>query len=130
MRRTKCRHAESTKRAADGRKQRSRKIVHEEREKYRAKNGSLQITSTDFKESTFVILKNHASALIRKKRLSSTSKARREASQNEFLVKDTVKSFLKINSSEDHPGARPGFVKLILDRLRKNKICSRVGCPG
>ena len=46
---------------------------------------------------------NHASAPIRKKRLSPTSKAKREANRNEFMVKgevpDRVKSFAEINSS-------------------------------
>ena len=37
------------KRAADGRRQRSRKIINEEREKYRDKNGSLRNTSMDSK---------------------------------------------------------------------------------
>ena len=36
--------------ASDGRRQRSREIIGEEREKYRAKNGSLRNTSTDSKE--------------------------------------------------------------------------------
>ena len=75
----------SVKRAADGRRQRSRKIINEEREKYWAKNGSLQNTSTDSKGATFGILINHASAPIRKERLSPTSKARREASRNQFV---------------------------------------------
>ena len=64
----------SVKRAADGSRQRCRKIINEEREKYRAKNGSLWNTSTDSKGTTFVILKNYTSAPIRKKRLSPTSK--------------------------------------------------------
>ena len=34
-----------------------------------------------------MILKNHASAPIKKERLSPTSKARREASRNEFVEK-------------------------------------------
>ena len=72
----------SVKRAADGRRQRSRKIINEEREKYRAKNGSLRNTSTDSKGTAFVILINHRSAPIRKERLSPTSKARRETSRN------------------------------------------------
>ena len=75
----------SVKRAADGRKQRIRKIVDEMREKYRAKNGSLRNTSTESKGTTFVILINHACAPIRKERLSPTNKARREASRNEFI---------------------------------------------
>ena len=72
------------------------------REKYMAKNRSLQNTSADSKETTFVILKNHARALVRKKRLSPTSKARREASRNQFVEKggmpDRVKSFREIDS--------------------------------
>ena len=61
--------------------------MNEEREKYRITNGSLPNTSTDSKGTTFVILINHASMLVRKKRLSPTSKARSEASRNEFVEK-------------------------------------------
>ena len=86
-----------------------------EREKNRAKNRSLQNTSTDSKKATFVILKNHANEPIRKKRLSPTSKARREASRNQFVEKgrmpDRVKSCREINSREGRLRARPGFVK-------------------
>ena len=46
----------SVKRAADGRRLRRKKTIDEEREKYRAKNGSLQNTSTDSKGTAFVIL--------------------------------------------------------------------------
>ena len=113
----------SVKRAADGRRQRSRKIINEEREKYRAKNGSLRNTSTDSKGTAFVILINHRSAPIRKERLSPTSKARREASRNQFVEKggmpDRVKSFREINSRENRPRARPGFVKPIQKGLIK-----------
>ena len=63
-------------------------IINEEREKYRAKNKSLQNTSTDSKEATFVILKNHASTPVRKERLNLTSKARRDASRNKFVEKE------------------------------------------
>ena len=84
------------------------------REKNRAKNGSLRNTSTDSKETTFVILIKHASAPITKERLSPSSKARREASRNNFVGKgrmpDRVKSFREIDSREDRPTARPGFV--------------------
>ena len=87
----------SIKRAADGRRQRRREFIDEKREEHRAKNGSLQNTSTYLKEATFVILINHASAPIRTKRLSPTSKARREASRNKFVensgLPDKVKSF-------------------------------------
>ena len=113
----------SVKRVANGRRQRGRKIINEEREKYRAKNESLQNTSTDSKGTTFVILIDHRSAPIRKKGLSPTSKARREASQNQFVEKDgmpdSVKSFSEINSTQDRPRARPGFVKPIQNGLRK-----------
>ena len=95
------------------------------REKYRAKNGSLRNTSTDSKGTTFVILKNHRSGPIRKKRLSPTSKARREASRNKFVEKgrmpDRVKSFSEIDSRQDRPRARPGFVKPIRNGLRKEQ---------
>ena len=113
----------SVKRAADGRRQRSRKIIDEEREKYRANNGSLRNISTDSKGTTFVILINHASAPVRKERLSPTSKARREASRNEFVEKsgmsDRVKSFREIDSRQDRPRARHGFVKPVRNGLRK-----------
>ena len=86
-------------RAADGRRQRSRKIINEEREKYRAKNGSLRNTSTDSKGATFVIFINHRSAPIRKERLSPSSKARKKASRKEFMQKsgmpDRVKALEK-----------------------------------
>ena len=113
------------KESSYGRRQRSRKIINEEREKYRAENGSLRNTSTDSKGVAFVILKNHTSAPIAKKRLSPTSKARREASRNQFVEKsgmpDRVKSFREIDSRQDCPRARPGFVKPIQNGLRKKQ---------
>ena len=73
-----------------------------------------------------MILKNHASAPIRKEKLSPTSKARREANRNEFVEKggmpDRVKSFREINRREDRPRARPGFVKPIRNGLRKEQF--------
>ena len=100
----------SIKRVADGRRQRGRKIIDEKREKYKAKNRPLWNTTTDPKGTTFVILKNHTSAPIRKERLSPTSKARREAYQNEFMEKggmpNRVKSFKEIDSIENRPRAR------------------------
>ena len=66
-----------------------------------------------------MILKNHASAPVRKKRLSP----RREASQNMFVEKggmpDRVESFREIGSGEDRPIARSVFVKPIRNGLRK-----------
>ena len=104
----------SIKRPADGRRQKSREIIDEEREKYRAKNGCLWNTLMDLKGTTFVILINHASAPIRQERLSPTSKARREAIQDEFMemgrMPNRVKSFGKINSRDDCPKAWPRFV--------------------
>ena len=115
----------SIKRAADERRQRSRKIIDQKREKYRVQNGSLWNTSTESKGTTFVILKNHTSAPIRKERLSPTSKARREASRNELVqnggMPDRVESFGEIDSREDRPRARPGFVKPIQDGLSKEQ---------
>ena len=117
--------AVSVKRTADGRRQRSKEIIDEEREKHRAKNGSLLNTSTDSKGATFVILINHTSANIRKKRLSPTSKARREASRNQFMknggMPDRVKSFREINSRQDSLRARSGFVIPIRNGSRKIK---------
>ena len=60
---------------------------------------------------------------VRKERLSPTSKARREANQNQFMEKgtmpDRVKSFQEIDSKENCLRARPGFVKSIRNELRK-----------
>ena len=61
----------------------------------------------------------------KKKRLSPTSKARTKASRNEFMEKggmpDRVKSFGEVDSRQDRPGARSGFVKPIQNGL-KNSI--------
>ena len=60
-----------------------------------------------------MILKNHASTSIRKKRLSPTSKARREASRNEFVEKggvpDRVESVGEFDNSKNCPPARLEF---------------------
>ena len=95
----------SIKRAADRRRQRSWKIIDEKKEKYRAKNGSLRNTLTDLKGMACVILINHTSEPVRKKRLSPMSKARREANEQ----------------SKDHLRARSGFVKPIRNGLRKKQ---------
>ena len=67
---------------------------------------------------------NHASAPIRKERLSPTSEAKRGASRNEFMEKgrmpDKVESFREVNSRQDHPRAH-GFVKPIRNGLRKEQ---------
>ena len=96
-----------------------------EREKNRAKNGSLWNTSMDSKGTTCMILENHTNAPVRKERLSPTNKAMTEASRNKFVEKggmpDRVKSFRETDSRENRPRARPGFVKSIRNGLRKIK---------
>ena len=83
------------------------------REKCRVKNGSLRNILTDSKGATFVILKNYASAPIRKERLSPTSKAKRETNRNKFVKKDgmpeRVKSLGEIDCSKNRPRARLGL---------------------
>ena len=70
-----------------------------------------------------MILINHGRAPIRKERLSSTNKARRDASRNHFVEKggmpDRVENFREVDSGEDRPRARSGFVKSIRNELRK-----------
>ena len=111
----------SVKKTADGRRQRSRKIIDEEQ----GQNASLQNTSTDTKAATFVILINHANAPIRKETSSPTSKARTDAIRNKFVEKDGIpdrlKSFREIDSRQDRPRARPGFVKSTRNGQRKIK---------
>ena len=72
-----------------------------------------------------MILKDHRSAPITKEGLSPSSKARKEASRNKFVEKnkmpDRVKSFRDIDSRQDRPRARPGFVKPIRNGLRKEQ---------
>ena len=79
----------------------------------------------DLKEATFVILKNHASALVRKEKLSPTTTARKKASRNRFVEKggvpDRIESFREVDSSEDRSRARPGFVKPIRIGLKKEQ---------
>ena len=65
----------------------------------------MQNTSTDSKGTTFVILIDHTSAPIRKERLTPSSKARREASQNEFVEKSGM------------PDRAKALEKSIVDRI-------------
>ena len=85
----------------------------------------LENTSTNSKGTAIVILINHASTPIRKERLSTTSKARREVSRNELMEKsgvlDVVESFPEIKSSQRRPRSRPGFVKPIRNGLRNEQ---------
>ena len=77
-----------------------------------------------------MILINHRIAPIRKERLGPSSKARREASRNQFVEKgempDRVESFREIDSRQDRPRARPGFVKPI--RNGRRKVQSLIKC--
>ena len=66
------------------------------------RTGQERNSSTDSKGAAFVILINHASVLIRKERLSPTSKARSEASRNEVMP-GRVKSFREITGKVDCP---------------------------
>ena len=81
-----------------------------------------------------MILINHASAPISNERLSPTSKARRAASQNEFVEKggvpNKVESIGEVVRSENRPRARFGFVKLIQDILRKKYILIKSTVQG
>ena len=74
-----------------------------------------------------MILKNHTSTSIRKKRLNPTTKARREISRNKFVEKseapDRIQSFGEVASSENRPRSRPGFVKPISRRDRISSKC-------
>ena len=99
---------------------------------YRANNGSFRNSSADLKEATFVTLKNHVIASVRKKRLSPPSKARRVASRNELMEKsgmpDRVESLgLSIDARIVRSRAQLGFVKSVRNGLRrvKNLIESR-----
>ena len=107
-------HVVSIKRAADGR---CWEIVDEKIEKSAAKNGSMWNTSVDRKEATCLILKNRATAPVRKKRLSSLNKARRVVSRNKVVEENgmpyRVKGFNELESSKGCPGAQFEFFKPI-----------------
>ena len=115
----------SIKRAADGRRQRSRKIIDKKRKNYRVKNGSLRNTSTDSKQEILVILRNHASVPIRKK-IESNEQSKEGTIRNKFKEKGfrgagKVKYFREINNRQNHPRSRPEFVIPIRDVLSKEE---------
>ena len=62
---------------------------------------------------------------MRKERLSLTSKARREASQNKSVensrMSHRVESLRKVNNTKNRPRARLKFVKPIRNGLRKEQ---------
>ena len=111
------------KKAADGRRQRRKNIIDVEREKYRVKNESLRNTS---KKTTFLILINHASAPVRKKRLSPSSNVRREASWNECVegsgMPRSVEISREVDRSKDRPKAHLGFVKSIWNSEKETEL--------
>ena len=94
-------------------------------EKYWAKNGTLQNTSTGSKEATFVILKNYAIALIRKERLSRTNTARRKANRNKFVekgrVSDKVENLGEVNRCKNRLKAKLRFLLPLRNGLRKRQ---------
>ena len=61
-----------------------------------------------------------------KGKIGSNEQSKEGGSRNEFMEKggmpDRVKSFREINSREDRPRVRPGFVKPIRNGLRKIRI--------
>ena len=113
----------SVKKAADGRRQRSREIIDEKREKYRTKNGSMRNTSTDSKRAAFVILINHASALIRKERLSPTSEARKKASQMSLWKRAGCQCMVSRSIRFFVIEIRPNIKKHLAVELTTNPTC-------
>ena len=114
----------SVKKAADGRTQRSRKIIDEERKVH----GQEQIFVEHLNRLegvAFVILMNHASSPARKGRLSSTSKAKKKASHNKLFEKggmpNRVESFEEVDRSKNRPRARSGLVKPVRNKLGKRQ---------
>ena len=97
----------SIKIAAHGRRQTSRKIILEKTIINRIKNASLWDTARTPKGASFVILKYHTSAPIRKKRLSPTSKARRNTIRNKFMKTsgrpDRVEYLGEVDCSKSRP---------------------------
>ena len=73
------------KRVADGSSQRRREIVDEREISTEPTTNPCETSRQTRKGATFVILKNHASAPVRKERLSPTNKARRKEFQNKLL---------------------------------------------
>ena len=60
-------------------------IVDERKEKNTAQYESLRNSLTDSNRATDLILKNHASAPVKKKRVSPSNKAKRTAIENKFV---------------------------------------------
>ena len=75
--------------------------------------------------TTFALLINQRKRAYQKGKIESNEQGKKEASRNEFVEKggmpDTVESFREINSSDDRPRPRLGFVKPIQNGLRKEQ---------
>ena len=73
-----------------------------------------------------MILKNHASASVKKERLNLTSKARGEASRNKFMEKsgmpDRVENLREVDHSKNRLRAGLEFVKPIQNEPKKEII--------
>ena len=113
----------SVKRAADGKKQRSRKIIDEER-KVLGQELILAEHLDRLERNNFCDFDKPRKRAYQKGKIE-LNKQRREASRNEFVKKggmpDRVENFREIYCSKGRPRARPGLVKLIRNRLRKIK---------
>ena len=83
---------------------------------------SLPNTSADSKAATFVILISHASAPVRKERLSPTSRVSKEASRNKFVKKGGIpvrdESYREVDRSKNRPRIWQGFAKAIRNELK------------
>ena len=101
----------SIKRAADGRRQRSREIIDEERKI----QGQERILGEHLERTDFCDFENPRKRAYHKGKIESTSKARKEASRNKSAKKggvpDRVESFGEVDSSKNRPRARHGFAE-------------------
>ena len=94
--------------------------------------------STDLNDVDVCALNSHASAPNKKERLSSTSKARKEANQNKFVKKggmpDRIKSLEKVDHYKNRPRHGLGFVKpfqsVLKKRLAEGKQKSQEASPS
>ena len=112
----------SIKTTADGRRQRSRKIIDEERKVLGQEWIYVKhldgLERSDF--CNFDKLRKHA---YYKGKIEFNEQSKERGSRNKFVEKcgipDRVKSFREVDSSENHPKARPGFAKPVGNGLRK-----------
>ena len=113
----------AVKRAADGRRQRGRKSIDEEREKVLGQERILAKHLDGLERNGFCDFDKPQKRAYQKGKIESNEQSK-EGGQPKSVVEkgrmpDRVKSFRKINSRQDRPRARPGFVKPIRNGLRK-----------